>query len=73
MKLKIVDTNIVDASVEISKTTWYAQSEDFPIAAQGDTAGEAADKLRQALCDHLTGPTVEQGSHGEQETDPGQG
>ena len=53
MKLDIVDATIIDAGVEISKTTWYAQSQDFPIAAQGDTAGEAADKLRAAICDHL--------------------
>lgn len=57
MKLKIVDTNIVDGNVEISKTVWYAQSQDFPVAAQGDTAGEAADKLRVAIRDHLS-PTA---------------
>ncbi len=60
MQLNIVSTIISSDGVEASQHLWYAQSEDFPIAAQGDTAGEAAERLREAIRDHLVEETVEQ-------------
>ena len=54
MKLDILDSTTVYDGVPMVSHIWYAQSEDFPIAAQGDTAGEVADKLREAVRDHLS-------------------
>jgi hypothetical protein len=58
MKLELASTTtIADSGVEISKHLWYAQSEDFAVAAEGETPTEAAANLRDALCKFLTGPT----------------
>ena len=53
MKLDLHTTVINDANVEVTRNTWVAQSEDFPIAAEGNTAPHAARAMRDALKNYL--------------------
>ena len=39
-----------------NESIWYAQSEDFAVAAEGNTPAEAASNLRKAVREFLTDP-----------------
>ncbi len=53
MKLHSTSITLRDTGVEVSRVIWVAQSEDFPVAAQGETASDAATALREALNQYL--------------------